>query len=82
MVGKPCASCGMLMMSMADHAAKDPRSRYCKYCTGADGMLQSPAERLRRLSAFLVEDEGISEVDAQRKAIVQMRKMPAWKGKI
>jgi len=72
----------MLMMSLADHAAKNPRSRYCKYCTGPDGMLQSPAERLKRLTAFLVEDEGLAEEDAQKKAIVQMRKMPAWKGKV
>jgi hypothetical protein len=72
----------MLMMSINDHAAKNPRSRYCKYCTLPDGMLQPPAERLKRFTSFLMEDEGLDESEAEKKALAHMRKMPAWKGKI
>lgn len=72
----------MLIMSLNDHAAKNPRSRYCRYCTNNEGMLQSPQERLAKLTAFIIEDEHISEEKAREKAIAQMRKLPAWKGKI
>lgn len=98
MKGKTCDSCGMLMMSMDDHAAKNPRSRYCRYCANNEGMLQSPQERLVKLTAFIIEDEKVSEEKAREKAIQQMRKMqgrcspctriqsefvvPAWKGKV
>jgi hypothetical protein len=81
MIGQKCESCGMPMMSINDHAAKNTRSRYCKYCTNAEGMLQSPQERLEKLTAFLMED-GLSREAANKKALEQMRKMPAWKGKI
>jgi hypothetical protein len=77
-----CESCGMLMMSLNDHAAKNPRSRYCRYCTNAEGMLQSPQERLEKFTRFIMEDERIPEEKAREKARAQMRKMPAWKGKI
>jgi hypothetical protein len=72
----------MLMTDISDYAAKNMRSKYCRYCANAEGMLQSPQERLAKLTAFIMEDENISEEAAREKAIKQMRKMPAWKGKV
>jgi len=80
--GRTCESCAMMMMDIADFAAKNRRSNYCRYCTNNEGMLQSPQERLERFTTFFIEDEQLSIDDARKKAIVEMRKMPAWKGKI
>ena len=71
----------MPLLRREDHAAQNVRSPYCKYCTNAEGMLQSPKERLEKLTAFIMED-GVSEEKARKQALEQMRKMPAWKGKI
>jgi hypothetical protein len=79
---KKCESCGMPMIDMADFAAKNPRSHYCRYCTNAEGMLQSVDERKAKLTAFLIEDEKLSPEDAEKQAVAQMKKMPAWKGRI
>jgi hypothetical protein len=70
------------MTELADFAAKNIRSKYCRYCTNAEGMLQSPQERLEKLVAFLMEDERMTEEKAREEAVKRMRKMPAWKGKI
>jgi hypothetical protein len=80
-MARECESCGMPMTEISDFAAKNVRSRYCKYCTNPDGMLQSPEIRKTKLTEFLME-EGLSREEAEQKAIAQMRKMPAWKGKI
>lgn len=82
MKGKSCESCGMALLSLNDHAAKNPRSRYCRYCTNAEGMLRPAQEHLTRLITFLMEDDKLSEEKAREQAIGQMRKLPAWKGKI
>lgn len=82
MGGKSCESCGMPLMSMNDYPAKNTRSRYCKYCTNSEGMLHPPSEHLKRLTAFIMEDEGLSEEKAREKAVLAMRKFPAWKGRI
>lgn len=81
-MARKCDSCGMLMMDLVDYAAKNPRAKYCRYCTNAEGMLQSVEERKAKLAQFIMEDEGVSEEEAHKKAIEQMRKMPAWKGKV
>jgi hypothetical protein len=72
----------MLMMDLSDYGAKSMKSRYCRYCTNAEGMLQSPQERLQRLTNFIMEDGKLPEEKAREEAVKQMRKMPAWKGKI
>ena len=81
-LGKTCESCGMLMIDIADFAAKNRYARHCRYCTNAEGMLQSVQERLTRFTKFLMEEEGLSEEAAKEAAIARMRKMPAWKGKV
>ncbi|KKW36502.1 MAG: hypothetical protein UY85_C0084G0004 [Candidatus Peribacteria bacterium GW2011_GWB1_54_5] len=72
----------MMMLDRADFALQSINSRYCRYCVDKDGMLQTPQERKERLTKFLMEDERLSEDVAEKKAVEQMRKMPAWKGKI
>ena len=67
---------------MNDYAAKNPRAKYCKYCTNAEGMLKSPQEHIQRLIAFIMEDEKLPEEKARDAAIKQMKKFPAWKGKV
>jgi hypothetical protein len=81
-MARNCESCGMMMIDLQDFAAKNPRAKYCKHCTNNEGMLQQPQERLAKFIAFLMEDEKISEEEARKRAIAQMKKMPAWKGRI
>jgi hypothetical protein len=69
-------------MSLADYAGKNNRSHYCKYCATPEGMLHPPQEHLKRLTAFIIEDEKLPEEKAREKAIHAMRKFPAWKGKV
>lgn len=72
----------MMMLDRADYALQSVNSKYCRYCVDKDGMLQTPQERKERFMKFLMEDENIPEGAAEKKAVEQMRKMPAWKGKI
>jgi len=72
----------MMMIDRKDFALQITGSRYCRYCTTPEGLLQTPEERKRRLTQFIMEDERFPKEKAEKKAIEMMRKMPAWKGKV
>lgn len=72
----------MMMLDRADFALQNINGKYCRYCVDKDGMLQTPQARKEALTKFLMEDENLSKEVAEKKAVEQMRKLPAWKGKI
>lgn len=77
-----CESCGMPLASAADHALADPSIPYCRYCTRADGTLQSRDERLERLTQWSMRQDGLDYDAARTKSIEYMRSMPAWRDRI
>ena len=73
-----CESCGMPLSTDDDHALGDPSIPWCRFCTTADGSLQSRDERLERFTAWIARD-GVDREAARERAIAHMRAMPAWK---
>ncbi|MBF0360969.1 MAG: hypothetical protein HQK49_08155 [Oligoflexia bacterium] len=68
-----CQSCGMPIESGA----------YCPYCVDENGNLQTLEERVKRMSLFLKQrNPKLSDEEAVNEAKQQMKKMPAWKGKL
>ncbi len=68
--GGTCESCGMPIES----------GPYCRYCRDADGNLQVLTERLTRMSQWLRREEsGLSDEQAQAKALDSRSSMPAWR---
>ena len=65
-----CASCGLPIEA----------GPYCQYCVDDEGNLQEFEERLERLSQwFRRTREGLTQAEAQAKALDHMATMPAWR---
>jgi hypothetical protein len=79
MTTQTCESCGMPLDTAADHAAGDPHSPYCRYCTTEDGSLQPFEERFERLTQWAVRKDGLDRPTAEARTREYMRGMPAWR---
>lgn len=65
-----CQSCGMSISS----------GLYCRYCTQEDGSLQPFEERFERMVQWsLRQNPSLARDEAERKTLVYMRTMPAWR---
>ena len=65
-----CQSCGMSV----EHAT------YCQYCVNERGELQSFDERFEKMVQWtLKENKDMTREEAEQKAKVYMKTMPAWK---
>jgi len=74
-----CIACGMPMTKPEDHAMGDVAKDYCRYCARPDGSMQSYAEKLAGMTAFIVKTQGFDEKRARSEAKEMMAKLPAWK---
>ncbi|VVB98495.1 Putative zinc ribbon domain protein [uncultured archaeon] len=76
-----CESCGMPMEGASTHGGGNAESKYCAYCTNAEGKLKSKAEVRQGMIKYMMKSEKKSEEEAQRLVDEHMSRMPAWKGK-
>ncbi len=74
-----CESCGMPLATAADHALGETENPYCRYCTDAEGHLQSATERIERMTQWSMRQSGADYETARKQALAYMRTMPAWK---
>ncbi len=77
---KTCIACGMPMENPSDFAMGDVEKDYCIHCTRPDGSMQSYAEKLESLSAFMIRTQGLDQQVAVNAARSMMSRLPAWKG--
>lgn len=65
-----CQSCGMTIES----------GPYCNYCVDEKGALQPFEERFERMVQWQARKEpGASRAELEKKTLLYMSKMPAWK---
>ena len=65
-----CESCGMPIEA----------GPYCQYCVDEQGQLQAFEERLARISQWMRRStDGLSQSQAEARAIEYMATMPAWR---
>ena len=76
---KMCIACGMPMEKLSDHAMGDESKDYCVHCARPDGTMQSYAEKLESMTAFIVKTQGLDAAVARSSAKNMMAKLPAWK---
>lgn len=70
MSNSSCQSCGMSIES----------GPYCHYCVDAQGALQPFEERFERMIQWQARKEPqASRAELERKTLLYMAKMPAWK---
>ncbi|MDF9823661.1 hypothetical protein M2475_000008 [Breznakia sp. PF5-3] len=76
---KTCIACGMPMRTIEDYPLNDESKDYCKFCANEDGSMHSYEQKLKGMSAFLVNTQGIDTEVAQEMAKKMMEKLPAWR---
>lgn len=76
---KICVACGMPMKEPADFAMRDIKKDYCVHCARPDGTMQSYAEKLESLTAFIIKTQGMDKSVAREAAKNMMSSLPAWK---
>lgn len=76
---KICIACGMPMNKKEDFAMGDESKDYCKYCMRSDGSMQTYDEKLKSMTEFIVNTQGIDEKAAKECAKSMMSKLSAWK---
>lgn len=74
-----CQSCGMPMTTAEAHAPGHPDSEYCAHCANPDGTLQAFEERFERMVQWMVRQDGVDRVTAERQTRDHMRSQPAWR---
>jgi hypothetical protein len=79
---KMCIACGMPMEKTSDFAQGDETKEYCVHCARPDGSMQSYAEKLDSMTAFIVKTQGLDAKVARGAARSSMAKLPAWQGVI
>ncbi len=75
---KLCIACGMPMEKPSDYAMGDESKDYCVHCARADGTMQSYAEKLDSMTAFIIKTQGLDADVARTSAKKAMTKLPAW----
>ena len=74
-----CIACGMPMNQKEDFAMGDESKKYCKYCAREDGLMQNYDEKLKGMTSFIVNTQGLDEGAAEKTAKAMMANLPAWK---
>jgi hypothetical protein len=74
-----CESCGLPMATAEDHAPGHPESRWCRYCSTADGQLQPFEERFERMTQWSMRKRGLDRAAAESATREHMRTMPVWR---
>jgi hypothetical protein len=77
---KICIACGMPMKETADFAMGDTKKDYCVHCARPDGTMQSYAEKLESMTAFIIKTQGLDSLAAAKAAQNMMARLSAWKG--
>lgn len=75
----PCISCGMPQAEAERHGVAHPDRDYCGYCSQEDGSMKSYAEVFAGFTRFWMQDQGVSEDEAQMQVRAMMRALPAWR---
>lgn len=70
------------MNETSDYAMGDETKDYCKYCSRADGSMQSYDEKLEGTIDFLLRTQGMDPTAARTSAINIMSRLPAWKNRL
>jgi len=76
---KVCISCGMPMNAKEDYPMEDERKDYCRFCSRADGSMQSYDEKLENMTRFIQSKQGLDEAAAREIAKKTMLSFPAWR---
>lgn len=76
---KQCIACGMPMKNTEDFANGDVDKEYCRYCARPDGSMQTYDEKLKSLTNFIINTQGLEEQAANSAAKSMMANLPAWK---
>lgn len=76
---KTCIACGMPMKTKGDFANGDENKDYCIHCARPDGTMQSYEEKLKSMTKFIINTQGLDERVAYNAAQGMMSKLPAWK---
>ena len=74
-----CESCGMPMKRNEDFGGGNSDKKYCVHCTDNLGELKSYDDILTGMTEFAMKTMGVSREEAQKTALDNMKKMPAWK---
>lgn len=76
---KACISCGMPLKESAHYPQGDSSKDYCIHCANQDGSLKSFEDALSGFTQFIVDQSGVTEYEARRKAYTILTQNPAWK---
>jgi len=76
---KICESCGMPMKITVEFGGKNPKNKYCIYCTDENGNLKSFGEKLKDMTDFIMRTTSLDFEQAQKMATENMKDKPAWK---
>ncbi len=75
---KICESCGIPMKAIEDFGGQNPDNKYCRYCTDAEGNLDSFEVRFEKMTNFVMSRMGVDRATAERTAKEGMQESPAW----
>ena len=74
-----CIACGGNRAHPVTHTGMPVSRDYCSHCTRPDGSMCSYEENLKRMSAMLAHQQGISMEVASNIVGEKMLQLPAWK---
>lgn len=74
-----CGSCGFPMKKPEDFSLGNIASRFCQYCTDAQGELLDYDTILNLNTKYYISSQGIAEEAAMQMAKDLLATMPAWK---
>src|SRR6266516_3025579 len=77
-----CESCGRPMSSNADHGAQNPDNSYCIHCTDLKGKLLPFEKIYEDLVSQAMQTRWMNKEQAEKFALEEMGKWPAWKDKV
>ncbi len=70
------------MGSNMDHGAQNPDNLYCVHCTDLKGKLLPFETVYQKMVAFAMETRWMNKEQAQKYALDEMGKWPAWRDKV
>jgi len=77
-----CESCGRPMSSNADHGVQNPDNPYCIHCTDLKGKLLPFEKIYEDLVAQAMQTRWMNKEQAEKFALDEMGKWPAWKDRV
>lgn len=73
-----CPSCGMPLDNPKIAKKSNDGITYCQYCVNNEGNLRSFDEVLSGTSQYLMDNQNLTKIDAEKMAREMLQKMPAW----